>query len=159
MGVTLGKATQYMLIDGLESFSNREGVQIDLNFDTRARLRLHPPDWLVGKWEGGSPGEAHMRVDEAGVAIRLAESLKIKHAEPGKRSMVVATPIHVNPTQVSTDSVEDQTYRLVAVSGKRYEATLQQDGSVRVVVDDFEMSFPACGRVAARATNVGRAQV
>ena len=145
MGITLSRAAEYMLIDGLEAFSNREDFQVDLNFPTRARLRLHPPDWLVGYWEGGSPGDAQMRVDEDGVAISLADTFKIK-GPPGQRSMMVATPIHVNRTQVSTDSVEGQTYRVEAVSGKRYVATLQQDGLVQVDVDGFEMSFPASGR-------------
>ena len=145
MGITLSRAAEYMLIDGLEALGKREGFRVDLSFPTRARLRLHPPDWLVGDWEEGSPGDAQMRVDEDGVAINLAD-WSIEYPEPGKRNFMIATPIHVNRTEVSTDSVEGQTYRLQAVSGKRYEATLQQDGSVQVVVDDFAMSFPASGR-------------
>ena len=108
--------------------------------------KLNPPDWLVGNWEGGSPHDALMRVDEAGVAIRLAETWNLRHEGSGERTFEIATPIHVNSTQVSTDSVDGQTYRLQAVDGKQYAATLQQDGSVRVIVDDFEMSFPASGR-------------
>ena len=47
-----------------------------------------------------------MRVDEDGVAIRLSETWNIKYPAAGQRSFEIATPIHVNPTQVSTDSVD-----------------------------------------------------
>ena len=55
MGITMTRAAEYMLIDGLEAFGKRESLQVDLDFPTRARLSLHPPDWSVGDWEGSSP--------------------------------------------------------------------------------------------------------
>lgn len=81
--------------------------------------KLRPPAWLTGDWEG-SPHAALMRVDEDCVAIRLAETWNVKYSDGG-RNLEIATPIHVNPTQVSADSADDQTYRLQAVNGTRYE--------------------------------------
>ena len=101
---------------------------------------LHPPEWLIGVWDG-SPGGAMMRVDESGIAVRQADEWGIIHGPGGTRTLTAEPRIHVNPTQVKEERRDDHIYRVVALDGKRFEAFLQEDGSVQVAVGDFRGTF------------------
>ena len=105
------------------------------------RQPLRPPAWLIGVWDG-SPGGAMMRVDESGIAVRQADEWGIVHGPAGTRTLTAEPRIHVNYTQVLEEHRDDhQTYRVVALDGKEFEASLQDDGTIQVVVGDFRGTF------------------
>lgn len=102
---------------------------------------LRPPEWLIGVWDG-SPGGAMMRVDESGIAVRQADEWGIVHGPAGARALIAEPRIHVNYTQVQEEHRhDDRTYSVVALDGKKFEAFLQDDGSIQVVVGDFRGMF------------------
>ena len=102
---------------------------------------LHPPDWLTGVWDG-SPGGAMMRVDQSGIAVRQADEWGIVDGPGGTRTLIAEPRIHVDHTQVKEEHRDDDhTYRVLTRDGKRFEASLQEDGSVQVVVGDFRGTF------------------
>ena len=83
-----------------------------------------------------------MRVDESGIAVRQADEWGIVHGPGGTRTLIAEPRIHVNHTQVKEEHRDDDhTYRVVALDGRKFEAFLQDDGSVQVVVGDFRGTF------------------
>jgi hypothetical protein len=83
-----------------------------------------------------------MRVDESGIAVRQADEWGIVHGPGGTRTLIAEPRIHVNYTQVKEEHRDDDhTYRVVALDDKKFEASLQDDGSVQVVVGDFRGTF------------------
>ena len=83
-----------------------------------------------------------MRVDESGIAVRQADEWGIVHGPAGACALTAEPRIHVNYTQVQEERQDDdQTYRVMALDGKEFEASLQDDGSIQVVVGDFRGTF------------------
>ena len=65
---------------------------------------LHPPDWLIGTWQG-SPHSARMEVD-VGVAICLADT---KIPRDHRTSLLRAEwLIHANATQVASEPMAER---------------------------------------------------
>ena len=105
---------------------------------------LHPPDWLIGTWQG-SPHSARMEVDELGVAICLADTTEIIPRDHRTSLLRAEWLIHANATQVASESTagDGRTYRLRLHSGTCYSTNLETDESVRVCVDEQKLNFPA----------------
>ena len=105
---------------------------------------LHPPDWLIGTWQG-SPHGARMEVHELGVAISLGDTAEIIPRDHRTSLLRAEWLIHANATQVASESTagNGRTYRLRLHSGTRYSAILETEESVRVSVDEQELNFPA----------------
>ena len=83
-----------------------------------------------------------MRVDERGIAVRQADEWEIVRGAGGARTLIAEPRIHINYTQVQEEHRDDdQSYRIVALDGKEFEAFLQADGSVQVVAGDFRGAF------------------
>ena len=109
----------------------------------RSLHKLHPPDWLIGGDWKGHPDDAMMRVDERGVAVRLAATYQIRRSGAVKREMSVDCPFHINAQQVWSERLQGTTYHLDAMDGASYTATRGRGGAVRVVVGDREWVFHA----------------
>ena len=108
---------------------------------TRSLQELHPPGWLIGSdWEG-HPDDALMRVDQRGVAVRLATTNRMRRSEPATREFRVDCPFHVNAQQVWSERLEGTTYHVEPMDGASYTATRRRDGGVKVSVGDREWVF------------------
>lgn len=102
----------------------------------RERSVIDLPDWLVGSWEG-QPDGALMRADSDAVAIRLADTFRSRP----NRTIEVATPIHVNASQIREESWTGDSYFLITRDNVRLDATLQSDGTMHGKIDDFTWIF------------------
>lgn len=95
----------------------------------------------------------HMRVDEDGVAVCLADMGYVEHTVADTRTFKDRDAIRMNPAPVESDSVDGDPTTLRACDGTEYPATLQPDRSVRVIVDCFENAMHAI--FAVRAETAG----